>query len=105
MHLCTCTYHSQFVTGIIRNSKCTLKSAWQAYQCPDLNYKMLYLESMDSDYMHRRLGPVAILSDGYIDLTNGPRDTGICHGYPCNERLSLMPQIVATGKWKKRTQL
>ena len=84
-------------SGVIRNSKCVYQSAWQAYECHDLNYKMLTTVSMDHDHMERRLGPVAILGDGYIDLSNGPRDKGICKGYPCNRRLAAYSMIVATG--------
>ena len=36
-------------------------------------------------------------ADGYLDIINGPRDIGICEGYPCHERLSAFYMIVAGG--------
>ena len=87
------------ISGIIRNANCTYRSAWQAYECgADLNYEMLIIESMDSDTETRRLSPVAILGDGYVDLINGPQDHGWCSGYTCRKRLSTFMALVATGK-------
>lgn len=64
--------------GVIRDSTCTFVSAWQAYKCFGMNYRMLVIESLDSDTETRRLSPVAVLGDGYVDLLNGkyrnPRD-------------------------------
>jgi len=34
---------------------------------------MLVIESMDADTETRRLSPVALLGNGYIDLINGTR--------------------------------
>ena len=59
---------------------------------------MLHLESMDHDTETRRVSPVAILGDGYVDLVNGPQDHGWCAGYTCQERLSLFPIVLAAGK-------
>ncbi|XP_077363579.1 PKHD1 like 1, tandem duplicate 2 isoform X2 [Festucalex cinctus] len=82
--------------GVIR-SNCTYVSAWQAYECYALNYRMLVIESLDSDTETRRLSPVAVLSEGYVDLINGPQDHGWCSGYTCQKRVSLFHSIVATG--------
>ncbi|XP_066530272.1 fibrocystin-L-like [Hoplias malabaricus] len=84
--------------GIIRDSTCTYVSTWQAYKCFGLNYKMLVMESLDSDTEDRRLSPVAVLGDGYVDLINGPQDHGWCFGYTCQKRVSLFHGIVATNK-------
>ncbi|XP_033757813.1 fibrocystin-L-like [Pecten maximus] len=84
--------------GIIRSSDCVLNSVWQAYECHGLEYKMLIIESMDSDTETRRVSPVAILGDGYLDLINGPQDHGWCSGYTCRKRLSTFMALVATGK-------
>ena len=73
------------------------RSDWQAYEDHTLTYKMLVIESMDSDTEKRRLSPVAVLGDGYLDLINGPQDHGWCSGYTCRKRLSTFPAIVATG--------
>jgi hypothetical protein len=62
-----------------------------------MNYEMLVIESMDSDTETRRLSPVAILGDGYIDLINGPQDHGWCSGYTCRKRVSTFHALVATG--------
>ncbi|MCJ8746157.1 hypothetical protein PDJAM_G00138700 [Pangasius djambal] len=84
--------------GVIRDSTCTFVSTWQAYKCFGMNYRMLVIESLDSDTETRRLSPVAVLGDGYVDLLNGPQDHGWCAGYTCQKRLSLFHSIVATNK-------
>ncbi|XP_060603397.1 fibrocystin-L-like isoform X3 [Ruditapes philippinarum] len=83
--------------GIIRSENCKYVSNWQAYECfDDMNYEMLVIESMDSDTETRRLSPVAILGDGYIDLINGPQDHGLCSEYTCRKRVSTFHALVAT---------
>ncbi|KAF0024292.1 hypothetical protein F2P81_023094 [Scophthalmus maximus] len=82
--------------GVIRDN-CTYMSAWQSYKCFGLNYKMLAIESLDSDTETRRLSPVAVLSGGFVDLLNGPQDQGWCSGYTCQKRVSLFHSIVAVG--------
>ncbi|KAA0710211.1 Fibrocystin-L Polycystic kidney and hepatic disease 1-like protein 1 [Triplophysa tibetana] len=83
--------------GVIRDS-CTYMSTWQSYKCFGLNYQMLVIESLDPDTEKRRLSPVAILGDTYVDLLNGPQDHGWCAGYACRRRVSLFHAIVATNK-------
>ncbi|RXN34425.1 fibrocystin-L isoform X1 [Labeo rohita] len=83
--------------GVIRDT-CTYMSTWQSYKCFGLNYKMLVIESLDADTETRRLSPVAILGDKYVDLINGPQDHGWCAGYTCQKRVSLFHAIVATNK-------
>ena len=85
-------------TGILGNQECTKHDAWNAFECHDLDYMMLVLESMDADTETRRLSPVALLSEGYVDLLNGPQDHGWCNGYTCQKRVSTFNVIVATGK-------
>ncbi|KAM6899772.1 PKHD1 like 1, tandem duplicate 1 [Xenentodon cancila] len=82
--------------GIIREN-CTYMHSWQGYKCFGLNYQMVAIESLDSDTETRRLSPVAVLGDRYVDLINGPQDHGWCAGYTCQRRLSLFHSIVATG--------
>ncbi|XP_078395885.1 PKHD1 like 1, tandem duplicate 1 [Cetorhinus maximus] len=84
--------------GIIRDSTCIYVSDWQSYKCFGLNYEMLVIESLDPDSETRRLSPVALLSEGYVDLINGPQDHGWCSGYACQKRVSLFYGIVATNK-------
>ncbi|XP_040210574.1 fibrocystin-L-like [Rana temporaria] len=84
--------------GIIRDSTCVYRSSWEAYKCFGLNYEMLVIESLDADTEKRRLSPVAVLGDGYLDLINGPQDHGWCSGYTCQKRVSLFHSIVATNK-------
>ncbi|XP_036421459.1 fibrocystin-L-like [Colossoma macropomum] len=84
--------------GIIRSSNCTYMSTWQAYKCFGLTYRMLVIQSLDSDTEKRRLSPVAVLGDGYVDLLNGPQDHGWCFGYACQKRVSLFYSIIATNK-------
>ncbi|CAL8298854.1 unnamed protein product [Lota lota] len=83
--------------GVIREN-CTYMPAWQSYKCFGLNYRLLAIESMDADTETRRLSPVAILGNGFVDLINGPQDHGWCGGYTCQLRLSLFHAIVATGR-------
>ncbi|XP_035537797.1 PKHD1 like 1, tandem duplicate 1 [Morone saxatilis] len=82
--------------GVIRKN-CTYMSTWQSYKCFGLSYRMLVIESLDSDTETRRLSPVAVLGDGFVDLLNGPQDQGWCSGYTCQKRVSLFHSIVATG--------
>lgn len=87
--------------GIIRGSrkskKCWFVDIWNMYKCEGLNYKMLVVESLDSDTETRRLSPIGLASEGYIDLINGPQDHGWCLGYTCSERISTFNTIVAMG--------
>lgn len=57
----------------MNTGNCTYKDAWQAFDCSgnDKDYTMLVIESMDEDTELRRLSPVALLADRYIDLNNG----------------------------------
>ncbi|XP_059206673.1 fibrocystin-L-like isoform X1 [Centropristis striata] len=83
--------------GVIREN-CTYMDSWQSYKCFGLNYRMLVIESLDADTETRRLSPVAVLGDGFVDLINGPQDHGWCSGYTCQKRVSLFHSIVATGR-------
>ncbi|XP_060067607.1 fibrocystin-L-like [Ylistrum balloti] len=83
--------------GIIRNDHCHYRPVWQAYECHDLDYEMLIIESLDADTETRRLSPVAILGDGYLDLINGPQDHSDCSQGYCRKRLSTFMAIVASG--------
>ncbi|CAH1789358.1 unnamed protein product [Owenia fusiformis] len=84
--------------GIIRDDTCVYKETWQAYECHGLDYEMMIIESLDGDTETRRLSPVALLGDGYMDLINGPADHGWCFGYTCQKRISTFYSLVATGK-------
>ena len=91
------------ILGVIRNQSCVYHERWQAYECLDLNYEMLVIESMDEDTEIRRISPVAIeghdrQGNGYVDLINGPQDHGWCFGYTCRKRLSTFQALVITGK-------
>ncbi|XP_076824499.1 fibrocystin-L-like isoform X2 [Clavelina lepadiformis] len=86
--------------GIFRDpAECTLNLNWQAYRCPRerFDHRMLVIESLDPDTETRRLSPLALLSERYIDLFNGPQDHGWCFGYTCQKRISTFYTIVATG--------
>jgi hypothetical protein len=82
--------------GISRGPTCTYQPLWEMYLCTNkTDYRMLIIESMDSDTETRRLSPVAIFSDnGYIDLINGPQDHGWCNGYTCQKRISTFMALV-----------
>ncbi|XP_035687262.1 fibrocystin-L-like [Branchiostoma floridae] len=84
--------------GIVRDDSCTYKSYWQAWECHDIDYEMLIIESMDADTEMRRLSPVALLADGYVDLENGPQDQGWCSGYTCQKRISTFWTVVGIAR-------
>ncbi|XP_077992871.1 fibrocystin-L-like [Glandiceps talaboti] len=84
--------------GIIRNSQCSWNDEWRAHECHGLDHMMMIVESMDADTEVRRVSPVGLLADGYVDLINGPMDHGWCHGYTCQERISTFYTIVAMDK-------
>ncbi|CAF4773440.1 unnamed protein product [Rotaria sp. Silwood1] len=86
--------------GISRSNSCSLQSSWGMYICnSSADFRMLIIESMDSDTEKRRLSPVAIMSNsGYIDLINGPQDQSICNGYSCRKRISTFMAIVQSGQ-------
>ena len=88
--------------GIVRGrqfgneSDCTFMSTWNMYICSNLDHLMLVLESLDDDTEVRRLSPIGIGANGFINLINGPMDNGWCGGYTCQERISTFYTIVAT---------
>ncbi|KAM9737277.1 LOW QUALITY PROTEIN: PKHD1 like 1, tandem duplicate 1 [Menidia menidia] len=82
--------------GVIRKN-CTYMDSWQSYRCFGLDYRMVVVESLDSDTETRRLSPVAVLGGGFVDLINGPQDHGWCAGYTCQKRVSLFHAIMAAG--------
>ncbi|XP_071792804.1 fibrocystin-L-like isoform X2 [Asterias amurensis] len=86
--------------GIYRgkNNECEWISYWHAYKCHGIDHMMLVIESMDADTEIRRLSPLAMYTDGYVDLINGPQDAGWCNGYTCQERISTFYSLIATGK-------
>ena len=89
--------------GIIRGrafgseSDCTFMEMWNTYLCSNLDHLMLVMESLDEDTEVRRLSPIGIGTNGFINLVNGPMDNGWCGGYTCQERLSIFYSIVASG--------
>jgi len=81
--------------GIARAPGCTYQPSWQMYFCPNTSdYRMLIIESMDADTETRRLSPVAVMSNGFLDLINGPQDHGWCNGYTCQKRVSTFMSII-----------
>lgn len=89
--------------GIIRGrdfgseSDCSYMETWNTYLCSRLDHLMLVMESLDEDTEVRRLSPIGIGANGFINLVNGPMDNGWCGGYTCQERLSIFYTIVAAG--------
>ncbi|CAH2285754.1 fibrocystin-L [Pelobates cultripes] len=85
--------------GIIRDPSCAYVPTWESYKCTGLNYEILVIESLDPDTETRRLSPVAVLGDGYIDIISGPQNHTSCNGSNCEKkRVSLFHSIVATNK-------
>ena len=86
--------------GISRTNSCSLRPPWGMYLCNSTtDYRMLIIESLDSDTEKRRISPVAVMSrSGYIDLINGPQDQTFCNGYSCRKRISTFMSIVQSGQ-------
>nr|XP_026692211.1 fibrocystin-L-like isoform X4 [Ciona intestinalis] len=88
--------------GILRKNttttNCVKRTSWRAHECHGYRHELLIIESLDVDSETRRLSPVALLTEGYIDLLNGPQDHGWCDGYTCQERLSTFHATVALNK-------
>ena len=83
--------------GIYRDEDCHYKSEWQSHLCPGVNHDMMIVESLDADTETRRISPVGLAADGFIDIINGPMDHGWCLGYTCQERISTFYTIVRNG--------
>ncbi|XP_067676837.1 fibrocystin-L-like isoform X2 [Haliotis asinina] len=83
--------------GIVRNAQCAFYDPWNAYECHEIDHVMLVIENMDEDTELRRLSPVAILSNQYVDLINGPQDHGWCAGYTCQKRISTFHALIPEG--------
>ena len=88
--------------GVVRgnefgnDSQCIFSEIWNMYHCAGLDHLMLILESLDADTEVRRLSPIGVGANGFIDLLNGPQDHGWCGGYTCQERISTFYGIVAS---------
>ncbi len=83
--------------GIYRgdSNQCSFIVSWNSYRCANIDHMMLLIESLDADTEVRRLSPIGIGVEKYIDLINGPQDHGWCGGYTCQERISTFFAIVA----------
>lgn len=76
-------------SGVIRKN-CIYMSSWQSYKCFDLNYRMLVIESLDADTETRRLSPVAVLGDGFVDLINGRgRDCSFILSFQLKKKIKM----------------
>ena len=88
--------------GVVRSrmfggrDDCTFNPVWNMYLCENLEHLMLVLESLDADTELRRLSPIGLGANGFINLLNGPMDNGWCGGYTCQERISTFYGIVAS---------
>ncbi|XP_053372850.1 fibrocystin-L-like [Mercenaria mercenaria] len=85
--------------GIVRNDNCIYQTTWQAYECfSGLNYKFISIQSVDQDAGYRQVSPVAMLSDGYLDLIDVPQDHIRCKFYTCRQRKSSFVAMVVMDK-------
>ena len=88
--------------GVVRSNTfggtddCIFNKEWNMYLCENLEHLLLVLESLDDDTEVRRLSPIGIGANGFINLLNGPMDNGWCGGYKCQERISTFYGIVAS---------
>merc|ERR1711892_1253199 len=87
--------------GVVRDSSCEYRANVPGWLCPStsgLEYHDVIYEMMDEDHLNRRLTPLAIRSEGNMDIINGPGDHSCCIGYACSLRLMTMHTTVACGK-------
>ncbi|XP_078678340.1 fibrocystin-L-like [Branchiostoma floridae x Branchiostoma belcheri] len=90
--------------GIVRKlgsqPSCFKIGAWQAYNCTEIDHSMFVIESLDPDTETRRVGPVAILENGYLNLVDGPtkQTSRDCDDVTCTKQISNFYTIVATGQ-------
>ena len=90
--------------GVYRNSDCTYNSATElnlgSWFCPasTADYYDLSFESLDEDFLSRKLSPIAVRSSGYLYLLNGPADHSACTGYACTQREALYHTTVVCNK-------
>ena len=88
--------------GVVRgtvfgsDANCSFNPHWNMYLCSQLDHLMLVMESLDEDTETRRLSPIGLGTNGFINLINGPMDNGWCGGYTCQERISTFFTIVAS---------
>eukprot|EP00294_Goniomonas_avonlea_P017729 CAMPEP_0114573266 /NCGR_PEP_ID=MMETSP0114-20121206/18770_1 /TAXON_ID=31324 /ORGANISM="Goniomonas sp, Strain m" /LENGTH=288 /DNA_ID=CAMNT_0001760605 /DNA_START=154 /DNA_END=1017 /DNA_ORIENTATION=+ len=83
--------------GIARPN-CTLMPEWNAYRCPSNNvYRVVVIESKDSDREIRRISPLAVAANGWVDLMNGMQDHGWCFSYTCLARLMTFHPVLLMG--------
>jgi len=86
--------------GVVRTNDCDYRATGPGWFCPDtagLQYYDLIYEMMDEDHLNRRLTPLAVRSNGYLDIINGPGDHSCCIGYACSQRLMTIHSTIACG--------
>jgi hypothetical protein len=89
--------------GIVRDEKkCAYTSEWNAYNCSGSNFKLLLIESLDSDSETRRVAPVAIVDEEkrFLDLINGPQTYSKCTSAfgECRKRVSTFFAVIAPSR-------
>ena len=83
---------------------CEYKDSWKAYYCPSTDYSFVMWEGLDGgrdgDFVKRRIGPWGVYDviDKVLDLVNGARSTGVCHGYSCLNRANLYHFLLKDSK-------
>ena len=87
--------------GVVRDDTCSYDANAPGWFCPaatGLQYYDLVYEMMDEDHFRRRLTPLAVRSDGYVDIINGPGDHSCCIGYACSLRMMTIHSTISCGK-------
>ena len=93
--------------GIYRDNQCTYTEGVDGQRghlgtwfCPTstAQYYDVTYESMDLDFLTRKLTPLAIRSGGYLAIVNGPADHSQCLGYGCSLREMILHSTMACNK-------
>ena len=93
--------------GIYRDNQCTYTEGVEGqyghlgtWFCPasTAEYYDVTYESMDLDFLTRKLTPLAIRAGGYLAIVNGPADHSQCLGYGCSLREMILHSTLACNK-------
>ena len=93
------TYYTD--VGVYRDNKCTYEdNAANGWFCPveTGQYFDVTFESLDNDFLTRKLTPLAVRGGGYLFLVNGPADHSTCVGYGCNFREMILHSTMSCDK-------
>ena len=90
-------YHTPGLWGN-NGSSCTWSDAHGAHECMGGLHRQLIVEDLTHHSMEHRIGPVALLVDGYLSLATGPQNYAMSGYVETTERLSTFWLTGVLGK-------